>query len=191
MHFWPRASSLINKCVMMKAVLFFMLLIAGLVTLSCAHHCNTVCAATLCLRITSEDCVKEGGVFNPSNPNLEVHPCICCDSCTINRKPALREQQCSLYLAVPPSSPPPSYVRMRTTVKHHVADTMKAVLFSVLFIAGLVTLSCADHCYFVCPQTQCENVTMEMCIDQGGQFKPKNSDLNIHPCVCCDTCIGN
>nr|CAD7568042.1 unnamed protein product [Timema californicum] len=40
-------------------------------------------------------------------------------------QPALREQQCSLYLAVPPSSPPRSYVRMRTTVKHHVADTEK------------------------------------------------------------------
>nr|CAD7396569.1 unnamed protein product [Timema cristinae] len=40
-------------------------------------------------------------------------------------EPALREQQCSLYLAVPPSSPFPSYVRMRTTVKHYVAGTMK------------------------------------------------------------------
>nr|CAD7264596.1 unnamed protein product [Timema shepardi] len=40
-------------------------------------------------------------------------------------EPALREQQCSLYLAVPPSSPPPSYVRMRTTVKHHVTGTVK------------------------------------------------------------------
>nr|CAD7201387.1 unnamed protein product [Timema douglasi] len=38
---------------------------------------------------------------------------------------ALREQQCSLYLAVPPSSPPSSYVRMHTTVKHHVAGTVK------------------------------------------------------------------
>nr|CAD7257639.1 unnamed protein product [Timema shepardi] len=70
----------------MKAVLFSVLFIAGLVTLSCAHHCNSVCAATLCLRITSEDCAKEGGVFNPSNPHLEFHPCICCDSCTLNRK---------------------------------------------------------------------------------------------------------
>nr|CAD7194578.1 unnamed protein product [Timema douglasi] len=40
-------------------------------------------------------------------------------------EPALREQQCSLYLVVPPSSPAPSYVRMRTTVKHHVAGTVK------------------------------------------------------------------
>nr|CAD7395671.1 unnamed protein product [Timema cristinae] len=44
---------------------------------------------------------------------------------TITPEPALREQQCSLYLAVPPSSPAPSYVRMRTTVKHHVAGTVK------------------------------------------------------------------
>nr|CAD7572923.1 unnamed protein product [Timema californicum] len=44
---------------------------------------------------------------------------------TITPEPALREQQCSLYLAVPPSSPPPSYVRMRTTVNHHVAGTVK------------------------------------------------------------------
>nr|CAD7257908.1 unnamed protein product [Timema shepardi] len=43
-------------------------------------------------------------------------------------EPALREQQCSLYLAVPPSSPPRSYVRMRTTVKHHVADTVKCTV---------------------------------------------------------------
>nr|CAD7257362.1 unnamed protein product [Timema shepardi] len=40
-------------------------------------------------------------------------------------QPALREQQYSLYLAVPPSSPTPSYVRMRTTVKHHIAGTVK------------------------------------------------------------------
>nr|CAD7256435.1 unnamed protein product [Timema shepardi] len=40
-------------------------------------------------------------------------------SSTITPEPALREQQCSLYLAVPPSS------RMRTTVKHHVAGTVK------------------------------------------------------------------
>nr|CAD7392000.1 unnamed protein product [Timema cristinae] len=38
---------------------------------------------------------------------------------------ALREQQCYLYLAVPPSSPNPSYVCLRTTVKHHVAGTVK------------------------------------------------------------------
>nr|CAD7396304.1 unnamed protein product [Timema cristinae] len=36
---------------------------------------------------------------------------------TITPEPALREQQCSLYLAVPPSYPLLSYVRMRTTVK--------------------------------------------------------------------------
>nr|CAD7434834.1 unnamed protein product [Timema monikensis] len=52
--------------------------------------------------------------------------------------PALREQQCSLYLAVPPSSPPPSYVRMRTTVKHHVAGTVKRTVpykdFCIFFI---------------------------------------------------------
>nr|CAD7259039.1 unnamed protein product [Timema shepardi] len=40
---------------------------------------------------------------------------------------ALREQQCYLYPAVPPSSPDPSYVRMRTSVKHHVAGTVKQV----------------------------------------------------------------
>nr|CAD7256036.1 unnamed protein product [Timema shepardi] len=42
---------------------------------------------------------------------------------TITPEPALREQQCSLYLAVLPFSPPPSYVRMRTTVKYHVTGT--------------------------------------------------------------------
>nr|CAD7424684.1 unnamed protein product [Timema monikensis] len=46
--------------------------------------------------------------------------------CTITPEPALREQQCSLYLAVPPSSPLPSYLRMRTTVKHHVAGTKES-----------------------------------------------------------------
>nr|CAD7393256.1 unnamed protein product [Timema cristinae] len=40
-------------------------------------------------------------------------------------EPALRDQQFSLYLAVPPSSQPASYVCMRTTVKHHVAGTWK------------------------------------------------------------------
>nr|CAD7198758.1 unnamed protein product [Timema douglasi] len=43
---------------------------------------------------------------------------------TITPEPELGEQQCSLYLAVLPSSPIPSYVRMRTTVKHHVAGTV-------------------------------------------------------------------
>nr|CAD7197712.1 unnamed protein product [Timema douglasi] len=37
---------------------------------------------------------------------------------------ALWEQQCSLYLAAPPFFPPLSYVRMYTTVKHHVAGTV-------------------------------------------------------------------
>nr|CAD7407158.1 unnamed protein product [Timema cristinae] len=40
-------------------------------------------------------------------------------------EPALREQQFSLYLAVPSSSPPSSYVRMRPTVKHPFAGTVK------------------------------------------------------------------
>nr|CAD7196383.1 unnamed protein product [Timema douglasi] len=45
---------------------------------------------------------------------------------TFTPEPALQEQQCSLYLAVPPSSPfPHSYVRMRRAVKHHVAGTVK------------------------------------------------------------------
>nr|CAD7425099.1 unnamed protein product [Timema monikensis] len=43
-------------------------------------------------------------------------------------EPALREQQCFLYLAVPPSSPNPSYVRVRTTLKHHVAGTVKCII---------------------------------------------------------------
>nr|CAD7423858.1 unnamed protein product [Timema monikensis] len=51
-------------------------------------------------------------------------------------EPALRGQQFSLYLAVPPSSPRPSYVRMRTTVKHHVAGTVKR------------TVPYKDHCIF-------------------------------------------
>nr|CAD7392252.1 unnamed protein product [Timema cristinae] len=38
---------------------------------------------------------------------------------------ALREQQFSLYLAAPPSSLPPSYVRMHTTAKHYVTGTVK------------------------------------------------------------------
>nr|CAD7395296.1 unnamed protein product [Timema poppensis] len=46
-------------------------------------------------------------------------------------EPALREQKCSLYLAVPPSSPPRSYVCMRTTVKHHVAGIGKVELEEV------------------------------------------------------------
>nr|CAD7573212.1 unnamed protein product [Timema californicum] len=43
----------------------------------------------------------------------------------ITSEPALREKQCSLYLAVPASSPPTTYVRLRTTVTHHVAGTVK------------------------------------------------------------------
>nr|CAD7431669.1 unnamed protein product [Timema monikensis] len=39
-------------------------------------------------------------------------------------KPALQEQQCFLYLAVPSFSAP-SYVRIRTTVKHYVAGNVK------------------------------------------------------------------
>nr|CAD7406986.1 unnamed protein product [Timema cristinae] len=66
----------------MKAVLFSMLFIAGLVTLSCAHHCNTVCATVRCISITDEECAKQGGVFKPRNPDPEAHPCVCCDSCT-------------------------------------------------------------------------------------------------------------
>nr|CAD7605801.1 unnamed protein product [Timema genevievae] len=55
---------------------------------------------------------------------------------TITPEPALREQQCSLYLAVPPSSPPPSFVCMSTTVKHHVAGT--ALVELVLdFVEGM------------------------------------------------------
>nr|CAD7203058.1 unnamed protein product [Timema douglasi] len=46
-------------------------------------------------------------------------------------EPALREQQCSLYLAVPPSSPLRSYVSMRTTVKHHVAGTVKCTVLAM------------------------------------------------------------
>nr|CAD7433890.1 unnamed protein product [Timema monikensis] len=44
---------------------------------------------------------------------------------TITPESALREQQCSLYLAVPLSSPPLFYVLMRTTVKHHITGTVK------------------------------------------------------------------
>nr|CAD7430586.1 unnamed protein product [Timema monikensis] len=44
---------------------------------------------------------------------------------TITSEPALREQQCSLYLSVPPLYPLPSYMRMHTTVKHHVTGTVK------------------------------------------------------------------
>nr|CAD7571131.1 unnamed protein product [Timema californicum] len=43
---------------------------------------------------------------------------------TITPEPALLEQQCSIYLAVPSSSPLTSYVRMRTTV-NHVTGTVK------------------------------------------------------------------
>nr|CAD7433630.1 unnamed protein product [Timema monikensis] len=53
-------------------------------------------------------------------------------------EPALREQQCSHYLAVLPSSPTPFYVRMRTTIKHHVAGTVKRTVpykdFCIFFI---------------------------------------------------------
>nr|CAD7194992.1 unnamed protein product [Timema douglasi] len=41
-------------------------------------------------------------------------------SSTITPESALREQQCYIYLAFPPSSPLLFYVRMRSTVKHHV-----------------------------------------------------------------------
>nr|CAD7426086.1 unnamed protein product [Timema monikensis] len=40
-------------------------------------------------------------------------------------EPALREQQCPLYLVVPPSSLSPCYVCMHTTVKHHITGTVK------------------------------------------------------------------
>nr|CAD7265639.1 unnamed protein product [Timema shepardi] len=48
--------------------------------------------------------------------------------CSVNchvHEPALREQQCSVFLAVSPSSPHPSYACMRTTFKHHAAGTVK------------------------------------------------------------------
>nr|CAD7573705.1 unnamed protein product [Timema californicum] len=57
-------------------------------------------------------------------------------------EPALREQQCSLYLAVPPSSPPPSYVRMRTTVRHPVVGTNCA-----LHSASDVVFDCCAHAH--------------------------------------------
>nr|CAD7452115.1 unnamed protein product [Timema tahoe] len=68
---------------------------------------------------------------------------------------------------------------------------MKVVLFSVLFLAGLVTMSSANHCNFVCAEVQCENVKVEDCDEQGGQFHPKGSSPEIYPCVCCDTCTVN
>nr|CAD7259665.1 unnamed protein product [Timema shepardi] len=55
---------------------------------------------------------------------------------------ALQEQQCYLYLAVSPSSPPLSYVRMHRTVKHHVAGTVKRTVpykdFRIFFINWLM-----------------------------------------------------
>nr|CAD7256447.1 unnamed protein product [Timema shepardi] len=46
-----------------------------------------------------------------------------------NLERALREKQLSLYLKVPPSSSPLTYMRMRTTVKLYVAGTVKRTLF--------------------------------------------------------------
>nr|CAD7434571.1 unnamed protein product [Timema monikensis] len=59
-------------------------------------------------------------------PRFYLPPCLSCEEnpSTITPEPALREQQCSLPDS-PALLPPPSYVRMRTTVKHHVAGTVK------------------------------------------------------------------
>nr|CAD7424166.1 unnamed protein product [Timema monikensis] len=47
---------------------------------------------------------------------------------------ALREQQCFLYLAVPPSSPPFSYVRIHTTIKH-LSLALRTYLYGLLEMA--------------------------------------------------------
>nr|CAD7197750.1 unnamed protein product [Timema douglasi] len=49
----------------------------------------------------------------------------------ITPEPALRDQQCSLYLPVSSSSPPPPNVHMRTIVKHHVTGTRKCIRICV------------------------------------------------------------
>nr|CAD7395527.1 unnamed protein product [Timema cristinae] len=60
---------------------------------------------------------------------------------TIMPEMALQEQQCSLYLAVTPSSPPLYYVRKRTTVKHHVAGTVKRTFRSAYTLAATASSS--------------------------------------------------
>nr|CAD7202782.1 unnamed protein product [Timema douglasi] len=73
-------------------------------------------------------------------------------------QPALREQQCSLYLAVPPSFPPLSYVRMRTTVKHHVSGTVKRTVpykdlweYRVLTSHTLYSGCKMSRTHYICP----------------------------------------
>nr|CAD7404605.1 unnamed protein product [Timema cristinae] len=48
-----------------------------------------------------------------------------CNGALVNTRDADYVNKCSLYLTVPPSSPTLSYVRMRTTIKHHVPGTVK------------------------------------------------------------------
>nr|CAD7407138.1 unnamed protein product [Timema poppensis] len=64
---------------------------------------------------------------------------------TITPEPALQEQQCSLYLAFLPSSPPLSYVHMHTTVKHHISGTVKRHTHMHLTVF-CITVSAEEAC---------------------------------------------
>nr|CAD7568044.1 unnamed protein product [Timema californicum] len=66
---------------------------------------------------------------------------------SMGKEPALREQQYSLCQVVPPSSPPLSYVRMRTTAKHQISVTVMRTIpykdFCIVSINwGMATETC-------------------------------------------------
>nr|CAD7573079.1 unnamed protein product [Timema californicum] len=89
-------------------------------------------------------------------------------------EPALREQQCSLYLAVPHSSPPSSNVLMHTTLKHHVAGTVKRTV-PYKKIKGFGTSRAPSRVDNVVSKPLDKKI--------GGTRKPVVEGLNNLPCV--------
>nr|CAD7569594.1 unnamed protein product [Timema californicum] len=100
------------------------------------------------------DLYREHGSSAPGLPNTQHTLSKKNLPSTIKPEPALREQQCSLYLAVPPSYSPPSYVHMCTTVKHHMDGTVKCTVpYKDFYLPGRATplfggtqrAPCLDH----------------------------------------------
>nr|CAD7256327.1 unnamed protein product [Timema shepardi] len=81
---------------------------------------------------------------------------------TITPELALREQQCSPYLAVPPSFPSPFYVCTRTTAKHHHTPSKKRLPSTITPELALREQQCSPYLavppsfpspFYVCTRT--------------------------------------